>query len=614
MFETNGELLQMWCAARKAVPNAAVLAAAMLSLLLPGTVRAAGTEDPVPAQMTHPTPRRTSETTGRPNADEMRKWHESMLKIRTPAKGCYTAKYPDNKWTSVRCKTPPHKLYLPRHGGKGRVEQVGGPSGLDFVTTWNGTTVESEGSFDSVTGVSSECNVQCPTQNGNQVCPANPSCSGQPANSFSLQLNTQPFSNTIACSNSPNPKTCQGWEQFVYGQTSNCSGCTGDAFIQYWLLNFGPAGTACPSPAASASTCNSNGGVVSGQWCSFQFSSSGPVLCVMNANNSAGPPTEAITALNELEITADAPGGGNSSDQITVWEGGIPYRATGENTFPDLASLWKQSEFNVFGNGGGSEAIFNNNVNIHVRNAESSGSTNGPGCLDTSFTGESSNLTLFNKPPAAVEGSIPALLFSETNPAAAGATATCPDATSVGLAPPPPPTAVTAVITLATGNDDARSDTELWGTINGEPPFCLKPSNNASSDGVCNNGGSARDQNGNQSWNNWTSSRQTFPLVTPQPVTSIKTLTIRLLEHNSGFESDDNWDIQGVTVELIDSTGAAQVALKTSNPNEGNNCIARLKGSPNATTVSFGLNGSVSHVYVDGKEAGEITTCSDNGD
>jgi len=623
MFNSNRRHMQVWCAVVcKVMLCGTVLVAAALGVLLPGTIRAAESGDPAeagaqqtkpapPAAKPMPTPRMTNEVAGRPTTVEVENWRRTILKVATPKRGCYTANYPDRAWKSVACKTPPHKLYLPKRAGASRREQVGGGPGADFVTTWPGNTIESEGSFDSMTGVTGECDVQCP----NQICPATPSCSGQPANSFSLQLNTQPFGGTTACSTSPNPGSCQGWEQFVYAQSSNCSGCTGDAFIQYWLINFGPPGTSCPSPAASVSDCNSNG-VMSGQWCPFQFTSTSPVFCVMNADNSIGPPTEPIASLNELVVTADAPGGGTPQDAITVWEGGIPYRATGLNTFPDLASLWKNSEFNVFGNGNGSEAVFNSGANVHVRNAESSGSTNGPGCLDETFTGESNTLTLVNTRPPAVVGSMPALLFSESSPAPAGFAATCADANSIGTgtAPPPAPSVVSAVITMNTGNDDARSDTELWASINGEPSFCLKPSNNANSDGVCNNGGSAHDQNGSQSWNNWTSSRQTFPLVTPKPLSGVTTLTIRLLEHNSGFEGDDNWDIQGINVTLIDSSGAAHTVINLSNPNNGNNCIARLKGSPNATSVAFGLNGSNSHVYVDGKEAGQTTTCSNNGD
>jgi hypothetical protein len=336
----------------------------------------------------------------------------------------------------------------------------------------------------------------------------------------------------------------------------------------------------------------------------------------MNSAGSVSPPTEPIGSLNELELDGDTTNSGAAADSVTTFEGGIALRATGNNVFTDLGTLWKSTEFNVFGNANGSEAVFNSGANIHVRSGVSSGTTNGPGCSDQSFTGESNNLTLVNTAPGAVVGPVPALLWSESNPASTNPVASCADATSVGLNPPPPtiPTVIKAKITVQTGNDDARSDTELQATINGEPAFCLKPSNNANSDGVCNNGGSAHDQNGNQSWNNFTSSAQTFNLVTPQPLSAINSLSISLFEHNSGFESDDNWDIQGITVVLTDTTGATHTVINISNPNNGNNCIARLKGSPNSTTVAFGLNGTSSHVYVGGKANGAVTNCSNNGD
>ena len=49
-----------------------------------------------------------------------------------------------------------------------------------------------------------------------------------------------------------------------------------------------------------------------------------------------------------------------------------------------------------------------------------------------SFTGETNNLTLVNSPPTALPGTLPALVFSESFPAAPGAPATCADATSIG--------------------------------------------------------------------------------------------------------------------------------------------------------------------------------------
>jgi hypothetical protein len=162
-------------------------------------------------------------------------------------------------------------------------------------------------------------------------------------------------------------------------------------------------------------------------------------------------------------------------------------------------------------------------------------------------------------------------------------------------APSAPPTSFTSVIiTIGTGNDDARSDTELWATFSGEPALCLKPSNNADADGTCPNGGSSHDQNGQQSWNNWTSSTQTFSLATPSTLAGA-TLTILLLEHNSGFEGDDNWDIQNITVTGKDSSGNSTVLLNMANArdsNNQNNCMARLKGSPNPSSVTYVLSAS----------------------
>jgi hypothetical protein len=182
--------------------------------------------------------------------------------------------------------------------------------------------------------------------------------------------------------------------------------------------------------------------------------------------------------------------------------------------------------------------------------------------------------TMSGNPLARLTGSAPTQTFPTPN-----------------CAPTPPPSSVNEVhITIETGNDDARSDTELWMMLPGEPAFCLKPSNNANADGVCGNGGSATDQNGQQSWGNWTTSAQSFSLPTPQPLSALSSVTLQLLEHNSGFESDDNWDIQAITVTMTDTTGTTTTVLGMSNPNNGNNCMARLKGSPNPSSVTYNLS------------------------
>jgi hypothetical protein len=118
-------------------------------------------------------------------------------------------------------------------------------------------------------------------------------------------------------------------------------------------------------------------------------------------------------------------------DSITVWEGNTNYEAVGGNYFPDLSSQWQAAEFNVFGNANSSQAVFNNGATLAVRDGVTDGTTNGPSCDAHTYTGESNNLTLIDSAPAAINGPMPALLFSEAIPTAGGL-ATCADATSVG--------------------------------------------------------------------------------------------------------------------------------------------------------------------------------------
>jgi hypothetical protein len=145
-------------------------------------------------------------------------------------------------------------------------------------------------------------------------------------------------------------------------------------------------------------------------------------------------------------------------------------------------------------------------------------------------------------------------------------------------------------LVIITGGDDARSDTELTATIPGQPAMCLKPSNNAKPDSTCANGSSSHDQNGNQSWNNGTTSNQIFRLPNPTPATQLTSLTITLIEHPSGFEGADNWDLQGITVAGYDANGNSTTLLQMSNPPNGNNCMARLKGPPNPSSVTYNLS------------------------
>jgi len=411
------------------------LAAGLLSALAWVSASTAQTQGSTPpGAVAIPRPPATNETVAatHPTEEDYQNWHRQLMKAPRPA-GCFTATYPDVKWVSVPCKEPPHTLYPPSRGPNVSLEQVG--NGPDFsAVAPSGHILEAEGSFDPATSVTSECDVPCPIDaTGQIVCPANPSCTGNPSNSYSLQLNTKPFS-TSACNASPNknaapPETCQGWEQFVYN-----SG--GSGTIQYWLEHYGPAGTACPAPISAACQNGAQNVVQTDGWCPFSFTSTSDIYCVVNAPGSgASPPPVPASQLTSLHMEAAAAGfQGNASDSMvmTVTGNPQPFGASGKNYFPDLGSQLSEFEFNVFGAGNGSQAVFNSGAVVAVRSGMDYGGSAGPTCDLQSFTGESNNLTLNTVAPAAVAGALPALLFTEVNPAPSSGTASCVDATSVG--------------------------------------------------------------------------------------------------------------------------------------------------------------------------------------
>jgi hypothetical protein len=330
-------------------------------------------------------------------------WRKAMLAIPLPKKGCFTAAYPNRQWREIPCRpSTPHRPTFPHAGGMTQLETVGG-SGPDFSATVTGHISTAEGSFDSATGITS-------------------------IGDYSLQLNTQHFS-TSACSGSPNntgslTTGCRGWEQFVY-QSS------GSAYIQYWLLDYGPPGTSCPMPVHAGC----GGFVYSDGWCPFTITleadNPNTTQCAMDAVNEPPVSAEPMTSLDQTKLAGTASGTG---DSIAVTNGGgIPSPATGDNRLPGLGANWNEAEFNAFGGGNSGQATFNSGTNVVVRTEVLSGSNAGPGCDLRSFTGESTNLTLGNSPPVSPAPTpAPALVFSESNPAPAGAAASCLDAVSIG--------------------------------------------------------------------------------------------------------------------------------------------------------------------------------------
>jgi hypothetical protein len=224
------------------------------------------------------------------------------------------------------------------------------------------------------------------------------------SNEYTLQVNTN-FFHSAACGNSTN---CIAWQQYVLSTNTPVSltsnGLTGntEVFIEYWLIDFGVHNgkNICPSGFIDAGA-----------------DSAGPGDdCVQNtAATKIFTGQIPITDLASLTLSGSAKSGG--TDAATVTFDGEAFSATVSDSFTDIASGWSMVEFNVLGNAGGSEAVFNTPVSLTAKIALTDGSTVAPTCLPPSdtdgTTGETNNLTAGSC--TTTGGSSPFIEFTESN-------------------------------------------------------------------------------------------------------------------------------------------------------------------------------------------------------
>jgi hypothetical protein len=177
------------------------------------------------------------------------------------------------------------------------------------------------------------------------------------------------------------------WQQFVYASQYyysdlNIIGLENSPalFIQYWLINYGDS---CPKSSF-------------GKW---NHTASGS--CWKNGPH-ASPPYFPVSELGNVTMVAVATPGGQ--DIIELFHKRVEdtgkvvedvWSVTDKDNFLQIGTVWRDVEFNVFGNGGGSEAIFNNGASINgmVELMDSSGMT--PLCSNSAgTTAETNNLTM----------------------------------------------------------------------------------------------------------------------------------------------------------------------------------------------------------------------------
>jgi hypothetical protein len=291
-------------------------------------------------------------------AQRQESWRESISHTQAPAAGCFHATYPSLTWNETACTVAPAIPYVPHKGHRANGQTVG--DGNDYAAeVTSGVISETIGSFPTDSDVKTEKGIGG-------------------ANDYSLQLNSN-FMNTSVCNGAKVPADCLDWEQFVYSSGSKA------AFMQYWLINWD---TKCPSGWFTYSTdCYTNSAAVSA-------------------------PLEAIGKLKTLKLSGTAVNGGIDTLVFTV--GTEAYSTTGEDSVVELATAWTESEFNIIGDGGGSEADFNTGASITVKVAVTNGTTNAPTCAaDAGTTGETNNLNLGTC--TGKGGASPYIEFTESN-------------------------------------------------------------------------------------------------------------------------------------------------------------------------------------------------------
>jgi Bacterial tandem repeat domain 1 len=317
-------------------------------------------------------------------------WHAKIARTPLPRKGCFEGAYPSQTWLEVPCMPGPVRPNLPAHGLPS--ENVGNGTYWAAVTT--NLISSAVGSFDSVTGVSSETG---------QIANSGP----QVANSFSLQLNTNRFKPSL-CNGAVVPANCQGWQQFVFGNPGCAQGTPPQPvsclYMQYWLINYGPT---CPSAT-------------------WQQTTQVPNACFFSTA-ATGVSTQVITSLANLTLTAKANPIAGASDAVLLSIGTSDIVATNQDSALALGQNWRSADFNVFGDCCLDVANFNSGSTLTVRLSVDDGTKNAPKCVSSGFTGdtgETNNLTYDVTPAVVPAGTLPAIVFTEAFPAS-GKPATC---------------------------------------------------------------------------------------------------------------------------------------------------------------------------------------------
>ena len=308
-----------------------------------------------------------------PEAVARDNWRDFMAHNPESAEGCFQAAYPNYLWEKTDCKVAqPRVQPVHRKLTTGAAETTG--NGHDFVAQAAGLITKTLGTFPTVTGVTSETGEGVAAFGGGGILGPN---------EYTLQINTNFTGTTSVCARHSG---CTVWQQFIYSPDYNVQGQAA-VFMQYWLIGWGSS--RCPSG----------------------WGSDGGGDCFRNSAFVAAPDLP-ITSLAKMTLSGAAVAGGN--DTVVFTNGTTAYSLSAKDSVVDISAVWKQSEFNIVGNAGGSEAVFNSGSKVTVKLALTDGSTSAPTCVaNDGSTGETNNLNLGACTTAS--GTTPSIQFTESN-------------------------------------------------------------------------------------------------------------------------------------------------------------------------------------------------------
>jgi hypothetical protein len=366
-------------------PSITAICASLLCCLSPGSALAAGTE----------TSARGPAATV--DAAALVEWRKAMARIPAPDHpSCFKATFPNKEWQEIPCKTAPSRPYLPERAPRPAYVGSKYSDAVAQVAEYAQRYYSVTGSFDAGSTVTGETGI---AGTGCQNSPSGPDI-------FALQLNTNHFLIPTSSKVCGGVAGCAGFEQFVYSSNDN------SAFIQYWLIN---AGT-CPM---------GSGWTQEGSDCYKGIAAVSP-----------NPPLTA-TDLPNLTLTGTATENGYNSITLTTATG--MYTLSQQPDILGLGPMWQDAEFNVFGDGCGSQARFDAgtvlNVRLVVNPNPGFSPTTAPVCIKFSYSGETNNLGFTSPAQTFAPGLGPALVFTETSEATGAPS--CAASSSSGSSSPP---------------------------------------------------------------------------------------------------------------------------------------------------------------------------------